>query len=73
MDYTRFTYLYTIGSYTSKPKPLKPFLKAVEPLDSFSWIGFLVSAICISVMTILVIRVNPSLEPIKKSTSPVTV
>ena len=53
VDYTHFTYLFTIGFIVAKPKPIDPVLKVLEPIDISAWIGFFLASLAVGFFAII--------------------
>ncbi len=59
VDFTSTTYFETLRLFVLKPRPVDPFLKAFEPIDTYGWIAYLVSAFITGCLTILILLKHP--------------
>ena len=47
VDFSHFVYAFKISLMTRKPVAKEPFLKMFQPMDSYTWFGFIFSAFVI--------------------------
>lgn len=69
VDFTHYDYFGGMFFFMRKPGPLKSFLKAMEPIDEYGWIGFLTAALVLGSVLFLTLDCHPLFKKTSRNTN----
>ena len=67
VDYTHYTFFCGVRFFMRKPGPVNPYMKALQPIDYFGWIGFVSFSVLMGLLLIFITWTHPTLDKTPKS------
>ncbi len=67
VDYTHYTFFCGVRFFMNQPGPIDPFLKALTPIDTWGWLGFVTLSLVVGLALIGITWTHPALNATTKS------